>query len=159
VKLILYNNQSASNVINKNLTQVAEKNILLKASTSIYQPNLLFKYDNGINWSLVNYAKLFNRYYFVKTETQRNNSLILLILKEDVLETYKDNILNSEVDIIEKSKPSNVSQNDVQADTINKTYKSDTTLNDDKTIIAVTNGSNFWDTQKTDTNNTESSDL
>lgn len=136
--LTLYNNTSQPNVIGKKYTKIVEKNIVLKASTSIYQPNLLFTKDKSINWDLVNYAKLFDRYYFVDTETQQNGKLILLIMKEDVLETFKDDILNSEADILEKSTAGNTGQVPTSKDVETKIIKSDTTLPKTNSVIMVT---------------------
>lgn len=152
MKLQFYNSSSANNVINKKLTLVGETNIHLKATTDLDNPQLIFLNDGKIDFTRVNYVKMLNRCYFVSYETMKNTRLINLIMKLDVLETYKDNILNSEADIIKKSTPSNINQTDVEAETENKTYKSDVTLKDGKTIIAVTDGSNFYNSQKEDAN-------
>lgn len=106
MELKLFQNKSSENTINKNLTLITTKNINLKQSTNLYQTFLVFKNDNITDYSKINYAKMLNKYYFVSYETIQNNSLIRLNLKEDVLETYKDNILNSSADITEKSTPS-----------------------------------------------------
>ena len=106
MELQLFQNKSSENTINKDLTLITTKNINLKQSTNLYQTFLVFKNDNITDYSKINYAKMLNKYYFVSHETLQNNSLIRLELKEDVLETYKDNILNSSADIIEKSTPS-----------------------------------------------------
>ena len=106
MELQLFQNKSSENTINKDLTLITTKNINLKQSTNLYQTFLVFKNDNITNYSKINYAKMLNKYYFVSHETLQNNSLIRLNLKEDVLETYKDNILNSSADITEKSTPS-----------------------------------------------------
>lgn len=106
MELKLFQNKSSENTINKDLTLITTKNINLKQSTNLYQTFLVFKNDGITDYSKINYAKMLNKYYFVSHETLQNNSLIRLNLKEDVLETYKDNILNSSADITEKSTPS-----------------------------------------------------
>ena len=108
MELQLFQNKSSENTINKNLTLITTKNINLKQSTNLYQTFLVFKNDNTTDYSKINYAKMLSKYYFVSHETLQNNSLIRLQLKEDVLETYKDDILNSSADIIEKSTPNNL---------------------------------------------------
>ena len=108
MELKLFQNKSSENTINKDLTLITTKNINLKQSTNLYQTFLVFKNDGITDYSKVNYAKMLNKFYFVSHETLQNNSLIRLELKEDVLETYKDNILNSSADIIEKSTTNNV---------------------------------------------------
>lgn len=107
MKLELFQNNSSDNVINKNLTSIATKNINLKQATNLYHTFLVFKNDTQTDYSKINYAKMLDKCYFVSSEAIQNDSLIRLELKEDVLETYKDNILNSNADIIEKSTPSN----------------------------------------------------
>ena len=106
MELILYHTNDSQNTINKELTLITTKNINLKQSTNLYQTFLILKNDKATDYSKINYAKMLNKYYFVSYETIQNNSLIRLNLKEDVLETYKDNILNSSADITEKSTPS-----------------------------------------------------
>lgn len=106
MELKLFQNKSSENTINKDLTLITTKNINLKQSTNLYQTFLVFKNDGVTDYSKINYAKMLNKFYFVSQETLQNNSLIRLNLKEDVLETYKDNILNSSADITEKSTPS-----------------------------------------------------
>lgn len=106
MELKLFQNKSSENTINKDLTLITTKNINLKQSTNLYQTFLVFKNDSVTDYSKINYAKMLNKCYFVSHETIQNNSLIRLQLKEDVLETYKDNILNSSADITEKSTPS-----------------------------------------------------
>lgn len=108
MELKLFQNKSSENTINKNLTLITTKNINLKQSTNLYQTFLVFKNDGITDYSKINYAKMLDKYYFVSHETLQNNSLIRLELKEDVLETYKDDILNSSADIIEKSTPNNI---------------------------------------------------
>lgn len=108
MELKLFQNKSSENTINKNLTLITTKNINLKQSTNLYQTFLVFKNDGITDYSKINYAKMLDKYYFVSHETLQNNSLIRLQLKEDVLETYKNDILNSSADIIEKSTPNNI---------------------------------------------------
>lgn len=107
MKLELLQNNSNDNVINKDLTLIATKDINLKQATNLYHTFLVFKNDNQTDYSKINYAKMLDKCYFVSSEAIQNNLLIRLELKEDVLETYKDSILNSDADIIEKSTPSN----------------------------------------------------
>lgn len=107
MKLELLQNNSNDNVINKDLTLIATKKINLRQATNLYHTFLVFKNDTQTDYSKINYGKMLDKCYFVSSEAIQNDSLIRLELKEDVLETYKDNILNSNADIIEKSTPSN----------------------------------------------------
>ena len=108
MELQLFQNKSSENTINKDLTLITTKNINLKQSTNLYETFLFLKNDKATDYSKINYAKMLNKFYFVSYETIANNNFIRLNLKEDVLETNKDFILNSYADIIGKSTPNNV---------------------------------------------------
>lgn len=140
MELQLFQNKSSENTINKDLTLITTKNINLKQSTNLYQTFLVFKNDGKTDYSKINYAKMLNKFYFVSHETIQNNSLIRLELKEDVLYTFKDDILNSDVDIIEKSKPSNYNQNFTTNEIIKDKYLSDKTIKLNDHIIVQTVG-------------------
>lgn len=138
MELQLFQNKSSENTINKDLTLITTKNINLKQSTNLYQTFLVFKNDNTTDYSKINYAKMLNKYYFVSHETLQNNSLIRLELKEDVLETYKDNILNSSADIIEKSTPNNVQNIKTSKEVETFKLKSTIVLPKTQSVIMVT---------------------
>ena len=138
MELQLFQNKSSENTINKDLTLITTKNINLKQSTNLYQTFLVFKNDNTTDYSKINYAKMLNKYYFVSHETIQNNSLIRLHLKEDVLETYKDNILSSSADIIEKSTPNNVRNIETSKEVETFKLKSSVVLPKKQSIIMVT---------------------
>ena len=133
-----YHTDNPQNTIGKTLTQLTNKDITLKANTDLINPSLLFKNDN-FNKE-VNYMKMLDRYYFVELKFIRSNTLVILNCNLDVLETYKDLILNSQADIIEKSSISNVKQNDITQETITKVFKSDTIIPDGSSIIMQTTG-------------------
>ena len=138
MELQLFQNKSSENTINKDLTLIATKNINLKQSTNLYQTFLVFKNDNTTDYSKVNYAKMLSKYYFVSHETLQNNSLIRLQLKEDVLETYKDDILNSSADIIEKSTPNNIRNITTSKEVETFKLKSTVVLPKTQSVIMVT---------------------
>lgn len=138
MELQLFQNKSSENTINKDLTLITTKNINLKQSTNLYQTFLVFKNDGVTDYSKINYAKMLNKFYFVSHETLQNNSLIRLQLKEDVLETYKDNILNSSADIIEKSTPNNTRNIETSKEVETFKLKSNIVLPKKQSIIMVT---------------------
>lgn len=133
-----YHTDNPQNTIGKTLIQLTNKDITLKANTDLINPSLLFK-NNNFNKE-VNYMKMLDRYYFVELKFIRSNTLVILNCNLDVLETYKDLILNSQADIIEKSSVSNVKQNDMTQETITKVFKSDTVVPDGSSIIMQTTG-------------------
>lgn len=138
MKLEFFHTDDSSNTINKTLTKISEKDVTLKASTDILAPRMVFLAKDFT--SKINYMKMLDKYYFVDLQFIRNNSLVIVNSSIDVLETYKDIILNSQADIIKKSKPSNIKQTDVSQETITKIFKSDVTIPDGSSIIMQTAG-------------------
>jgi hypothetical protein len=135
--LILYKTTDASNVIGKTLTDQLEININLKRSEDQEKPRLLLKND-GNKYTGYNYAyiDLFKRYYFVES-INNNGKIIELQLETDVLETYKDDILNAKASIASYYPDNTVTDVRKRKDV----YTSDVTLPDDETMILVTTGS------------------
>lgn len=138
MELKLFQNKSSENTINKDLTLITTKNINLKQSTNLYQTFLFLKNDKATDYSKVNYAKMLNKFYFVSYETIANNKFIKLNLKEDVLETNKDFILNSYADIIGKSTPNNVRNIETSKEVETFKLKSTIVLPKTQSVIMVT---------------------
>ena len=138
MELQLFQNKSSENTINKDLTLITTKNINLKQSTNLYQTFLFLKNDKATDYSKVNYAKMLNKFYFVSYETIANNNFIKLNLKEDVLETNKDFILNSYADIIGKSTPDNVRNIQTSKEVETFKLKSNIVLPKTQSVIMIT---------------------
>ena len=140
MELILYHTDDSQNTINKDLTLITTKNINLKQSTNLYETFLFLKNDKATDYSKINYAKMLNKFYFVSYETIANNNFIKLNLKEDVLETNKDFILNTDFDIIAKSEIDYTSNVPTSKKVQTKIIKSNVTLSDDENIVVQTSG-------------------
>lgn len=138
MKLEFFHTDDSSNTINKTLTKISEKDVTLKASTDILAPRMVFLAKDFT--STINYMKMLDKYYFVDLQFIRNNSLVIVNSSIDVLETYKDTILNSQADIIKKSSAGNIKQENVLPTTISKTFNSDKTLTKSSSIIMITSG-------------------
>ena len=138
MELQLFQNKSSENTINKDLTLITTKNINLKQSTNLYETFLFLKNDKATDYSKINYAKMLNKFYFVSYETIANNNFIRLNLKEDVLETNKDFILNSYADIIGKSTPNNVRNIETSKEVETFKLKSTVVLPKAQSVIMVT---------------------
>ena len=139
MQLELYKNSSSFNTINKELTLLTTLNIHLKQSANLFHTQIII--HNNDQLKELNYAKMLDRCYFVQVQTLNNNKFLLLTLDEDVLETYKKDILNSSQDVIEKSSAGNIKQTNVSPETVSKTFNSDVKIeNDDRSIIMVTSG-------------------
>ena len=123
MELELYKNDSSYNTINKALTLLTTLNIHLKQHTNLLNTQIII--HNSEQLKNLNYAKMLDRCYFVQVQTLNNDKFLLLTLDEDVLETYKQDILNSSQDIIRKSAAGNVKQTNISTDTETETFKSD----------------------------------
>lgn len=95
--LTLYKTESSPNVIGKDLTDSLAININLKASTNVLDPEILLANRPGTDYLGYNYAHIdsLNRYYHIDNIESVNGSMFRLMLRCDVLETYKDSVLNS----------------------------------------------------------------
>ena len=139
MQLELYKNSSSFNTINKELSLLTTLNIHLKQGANLLHTQIIIHNNNQLKQ--LNYAKMLNRCYFVQVQTLNNNKFLLLTLDEDVLETYKKDILASSQDVIEKSTAGNIKQTNFSPETVSKTFNSDTKIeNDNGSIIMVTSG-------------------
>lgn len=138
MKLELYKNDSSYNTINKDLTLLTNLTIHLKQHTNLLHTQIII--HNSEQLKNLNYAKMLDRCYFVQVQTINNDKFLLLTLDEDVLETYKKDILASSQDVIEKSTAGNVKQTNVSPETVSKTFNSDIKLENGSSIIMVTSG-------------------
>lgn len=97
MEMKLYKTLDNENVINKELELKHSFNIKLKNTTDIVTPTIIINDKNNMNFTECNYCYLsdFNRYYFIRTIESMNNNLWGLHLECDVLESFKNDILNS----------------------------------------------------------------
>ena len=142
MKLELYKSSSSFNTINKELTLLTTLIIHLKQGANLLHTQIII--HNSEQLKELNYAKMLDRSYFVQVQTLNNNKFLLLTLDEDVLETYKKDILTSSQDVIEKSSAGNIKQKNVSSETISKIYQSNKSLTKGKSIFIVTSGENFY---------------
>ena len=138
MKITLYKTTDQNNTINKNLTDPLKININLKRSEDHERPRLLLKNDNdkytGYNYA---YIDFFKRYYFVESTSNNNDRIIELQLETDVLETYKDDILNAQATTLNYYSNEGV----VSAKKHKDVYYSDVTLeNNETTLMSVITG-------------------
>lgn len=132
--LTLYKTESAPNVIGKELTNPLPITINLKASTNVIDPEILLSNRLSVDYFVYNYAHIdsLNRYYFIDNVEVLNGNITRLVLRCDVLETYKDAVLNSNCRYKRK-----VQAGDYFVEGLNEsdkavitTYKSDVTIQD-----------------------------
>ena len=89
----LFNTSDSNNTINKTLTNETEFSIKFKSQADIIHPVVKLQSEVPI---LFNYGYIadFKRYYFINNVVIEPNGIYRLELNVDVLESFKDDILN-----------------------------------------------------------------
>lgn len=100
MKMMLYTTDSENNAINKTLSNEIEYDIRVKKQTSVVNPVIILKSDTYITSNYA-YIPKFNRYYFIRDIRVFPNKIYELSLQCDVLESFKNDILNSYATITE----------------------------------------------------------
>lgn len=94
MKVIFYRNNSDNRVVNKQLTIIKELNITRKIEKSIFEPVIEIVKDRELNNCNYVYIEEFNRFYFVVDIMELDGNIYRITMKEDVLTSFKNSILN-----------------------------------------------------------------
>ena len=107
MKLVLYNTESPHNTLSKVKHEVTSYNIILRKDTVVSRIEIPLVEENIDLTQGVNYAYIdgLDRYYFIVDVEVRTANLFVLTLEIDVLESFKDDILDSYGTIIESDSP------------------------------------------------------
>lgn len=127
-------------VINKNVTVNATLDIVFRQEVNEQAPVIVM---NKTNLAGSNYIHIpdFKRYYFISRVDNYTANLVILHLTTDLLMTYKDVILTSQVLVTATEKPSYLSTGlPTQATTSKRIAKSDVTLKNESSLILTTIG-------------------
>lgn len=86
-----YMNNSAENVINKNIVLVATATGVLKNDSDVLSPEIIVDGDIQSFINNVNYVRVveFNRFYYLKSFNLNNKQLFTLSLECDVLYSFR----------------------------------------------------------------------
>lgn len=133
----LYKTNDSQNTINKTLTKTGSKNINLLFSYDFIEFKAYLKGDSVLLSS--NYAIIDNKHYFLNLENI-GGTIYFVTFTLDLLETYKDIILASDFDIVEKSTFGTSSEIPTSSEIEQRTYNSDKELELSNTIILTTTG-------------------
>lgn len=139
MELILYITENDDNTINKSLIETDRFSFNFKDRNSIESPILKLKLNEKPDSNYCEIVEL-NRKYFIRDIESENNNIWNLILECDVIETFKDDILNSKASItrnINKGDYQEISQEFEVKRNID-IYKSNVTLDKEKTMILST---------------------
>lgn len=141
----LYKTTDDENVLNKTLTDQYSFTINARSDFDILDPIIILNTnEESVDLQSFNYLELvdFNRFYFIESTSMLNASLIELTCTVDVLETYKAELLTSELEYRRSFKPGDYVGSDIEygSDYIITTQESDMGFTEDKTLILSTIG-------------------
>lgn len=141
MKILLYSTSSANNVINKVLTNEKEYEIKLKDNTDTNTPVIRL---NSADYITANYAYIdrFKKYYFIERIELYPNRIYEMFLRCDVLETYKEELLQCEGFISQQQNINPYYDSGFKSETRKEVdiYKSDVSLTGETSTILVTIG-------------------
>ncbi len=141
MKIVLYNTSSANNTINKILTNPHEYDIKFKDSTDVNRPIVRL---NSTDYIAQNYAYIerFKKFYFIESIELYPNRIYELSLRCDVLETFKEELLQCEGFVSQQENINPYYNSGYKFETRKEidVYKSDVSLTGETTTILVTIG-------------------
>ena len=144
MEIKLYITEDADTVMNKDLTLIATFDIQMRDTQNVSAPILILGEIAGVDLKAVNYAYIdeFKRYYFIRTITVGQNNIYTLAMECDVIETYKEDILNSSALISRRVAAGDYGDMAVSSEVRKEVevFKSSRGFNEDKTIILSTVG-------------------
>lgn len=103
--MILYNYKGQPATINKALTPLGTINVALRPELNVHNPTLKIQMPPNMYGFNYVYLEDFGKYYFVDNIRYIGGQTYLLALSLDVLQTYKDVILQSTALIVESDNP------------------------------------------------------
>lgn len=95
MKYIFYKNFSDNRKLSKQLFTIKSiNNAVRKVEKSIFEPTIEVAKDNSLNNCNYLYIEEFDRFYFITDIVDIGGNTYRITTKEDVLETFKNSILN-----------------------------------------------------------------
>ena len=144
MEIKLYITEDADTVMNKDLTLITTLDIQMRDRQNVSAPILILGEIEGVDLKTVNYAYIdeFKRYYFIRTITVGQNNIYTLAMECDVIETYKEDILNSSALISRRVAAGDYGDMAVSSEVRKEVevFKSSRGFNENKTIILSTVG-------------------
>ena len=136
-----YNTNDSTNTINKTLNFISDIDVKFKEEVNIYNPIIMLKYDDLINFNYM-YIDKFKRYYFIEDVEVFPNKIYKLTLKCDVLMSFKDDILYSYGNITSQTNYNDYYNFNYSSEVRKETniYNSNVVLEDVKSTILCTIG-------------------
>ena len=137
----LYTTKTPNNTIGKVLENETEYNIKFKSQADRTKPVVVLMSETMIDF---NYAYIpdFKRYYFIESIEVTPNKIYNISLRCDVLESFKNDILESSGFVNQQTTPNKYYNSDYQTEIKKEVdvIKSNVTLDTTKSTILVTIG-------------------
>jgi len=140
MKVEFYKTTDNANTVNKTLSLNKTLDIVFRQAVDEQAPLIIMNKDNldGSNYA---YIPDFKRYYFISSVDNYTATLVSVNLTTDLLMTYQDVILNSQVQITATENPSYLSSGlPTQTTTTKRIAKSNVTLKNENSLILTTIG-------------------
>jgi len=140
MKVEFYKTTDNANTVNKTLSLNKTLDIVFRQAVDEQAPLIIMNKDNldGSNYA---YIPDFKRYYFISSVDNYTATLVSVNLTTDLLMTYQDVILNSQVQITATENPSYLSSGlPTQTTTTKRIEKSNVTLKNENSLILTTIG-------------------
>lgn len=136
-----YNTNSSNNTINKILTDETTYNVKFKSVADFLSPTIELKSETIFNYNYC-YIEDFKRYYFVENIEIKPNKIYTIDLNVDVLESFKNDILNCYATVIKSNNGNNYLSRDYVSEVRKECdiYKSNITLDNEESIILISTG-------------------
>lgn len=144
MEIKLYNTKSPNNKIGKVLENetVFECRFKKDNTCDILKPVIIIQSENFLSFNYA-YIEQFNRYYFVNDIVVFPNNIFMLSLDVDVLESWKNDIMNSTCKIEHSTELNNYYDNDnyKNLETYeNEHFEKDVEVKNTNVIVLVTMG-------------------
>lgn len=140
--IILYSITDGVNVINKTLTDPLTIPIKLRNDVDVNNPVIKLRSVDGVNYDDYNYAfiDVLGRYYYVDRIARVSAVDTMLYLSCDVLETYKDDILNSNAQFTRNIRQGDYGNFQIDGEIVNSIslFKSDGGFSDVENSVILT---------------------
>lgn len=144
VTITFYKYNGHTNSVNKTLVNGVDIAGHIRGECNILTPTLKIRYNQLFDFNYC-YIPEFKRYYFVKSVTAEfgDNTVYNINMETDVLQTYKDEILQSIGNVTESSTANKYSSNrnsvtDVRPNFTKVDFPNKGLFNDEGSIIMIT---------------------
>lgn len=134
----LLKNNSANNVLNKNLELITSINVNFKYDLDVSSPEIKLIVGN-MDFNIINYVEIpeLNRSYFIERTAMVNNKIIIIYLICDLIVSFKSDILKSNALFMRSIKNGdyvNIQETNKYTQSV-RSVKSDYVYNEGETLI------------------------